>query len=76
MEANIASVDDAVQAVEHGADSVGLLRTEFLFLDRDDRRARTSSSPSYTSIADALAGRRLTVRTLDAGGDKPCPTCR
>ena len=73
VEANIASVDDAVQAVEHGADSVGLLRTEFLFLDRDDPPSEDEQLAIYTSIAEALAGRRLTVRTLDAGGDKPVP---
>ena len=67
-------VDDAVQAVDHGADGVGLLRTEFLFLDRArPARARTSRSPSTSPIAEALAGRRLTVRTLDVGGDKPVP---
>jgi multiphosphoryl transfer protein len=71
--ANIASVDDAVQAVRHGADGVGLLRTEFLFVDRDDPPGEQEQFELYSAIAGALEGRRLTVRTLDVGGDKPVP---
>jgi phosphocarrier protein FPr len=69
--ANIASLDDAVQAIRHGADGVGLLRTEFLFLDRAEPPSEDEQLEIYASIAAALEGRRLTVRTLDAGGDKP-----
>ena len=71
--ANIASRDDALQAVRHGADGVGLLRTEFLFLDRPQPPSEDEQLEAYLSIADALGGRRLTVRTLDVGGDKPVP---
>jgi multiphosphoryl transfer protein len=71
--ANIASRDDAIQAVRHGADAVGLLRTEFLFLDRPQPPDEDEQVAAYLSIAEALAGRRLTVRTLDIGGDKPVP---
>jgi phosphocarrier protein FPr len=71
--ANIASRDDALQAVRHGADGVGLLRTEFLFLDRPEPPGEDEQLEAYLSIADALGGRRLTVRTLDVGGDKPVP---
>ena len=71
--ANIASLDDAVQAVRHGADGIGLLRTEFLFLDRPQPPSEDEQLDAYLSIADALGGRRLTVRTLDVGGDKPVP---
>jgi phosphoenolpyruvate-protein phosphotransferase/dihydroxyacetone kinase phosphotransfer subunit len=71
--ANIASRDDAVAAVRHGADGVGLLRTEFLFLDRPQPPGENEQLDAYLSIADALSGRRLTVRTLDVGGDKPVP---
>ena len=71
--ANIASRDDAVEAVRHGADGVGLLRTEFLFLDRPQPPGEDEQLEAYLSIADALRGRRLTVRTLDVGGDKPVP---
>jgi multiphosphoryl transfer protein len=69
--ANIASRDDALDAVRRGADGVGLLRTEFLFLDRPQPPGEDEQLEAYLSIAEALGDRRLTVRTLDAGGDKP-----
>ena len=71
--ANIASADDVATAIRHGADSVGLLRTEFLFLDRHEPPGEAEQVASYRSIADALGGRRLTIRTLDIGGDKHVP---
>jgi phosphoenolpyruvate-protein phosphotransferase/dihydroxyacetone kinase phosphotransfer subunit len=71
--ANIASRDDAIQAILHGADAVGLLRTEFLFLDRPQPPDEDEQVTAYLSIAETLEGRRLTVRTLDVGGDKPVP---
>jgi multiphosphoryl transfer protein len=71
--ANIASLDDALQAVRQGADGVGLLRTEFLFLDRPDPPGEDEQYGVYLAIAEALEGRPLTVRTLDVGGDKPVP---
>jgi phosphocarrier protein FPr len=71
--ANIASADDVGAAIRHGADSVGLLRTEFLFLDRRDPPGEDEQFATYLSIADALDGRRLTIRTLDVGGDKQLP---
>jgi len=69
--ANIGSRDDALQSVQHGADGVGLLRTEFLFLDRPGPPDEDEQLAAYLSIASVLDGRRLTVRTLDVGGDKP-----
>jgi phosphoenolpyruvate-protein phosphotransferase/dihydroxyacetone kinase phosphotransfer subunit len=71
--ANISSREDAIQAILHGADGVGLLRTEFLFLDRPQPPDEEEQVTAYLSIAEALAGRRLTIRTLDIGGDKPVP---
>jgi phosphocarrier protein FPr len=71
--ANIASRDDADDALRSGADGVGLLRTEFLFLDRPQPPGEEEQLAVYLSIAEALGGRRLTVRTLDIGGDKPVP---
>jgi multiphosphoryl transfer protein len=69
--ANISSRDDAVVAVRNGADGVGLLRTEFLFLDRSEPPGEDEQVAAYLAVANALEGRRLTIRTLDAGGDKP-----
>jgi phosphoenolpyruvate-protein phosphotransferase len=69
--ANVGSPADASAAVELGADGVGLLRTEFLFLDRDDAPTEDEQRAVYGEIAAALDGRPLIVRTLDAGADKP-----
>jgi phosphoenolpyruvate-protein phosphotransferase len=69
--ANIASVADARSAVEFGADGSGLLRTEFLFMDRDMAPGLDEQLTVYQEASDALGDRLLVVRTLDAGGDKP-----
>ena len=69
--ANVSSVDEAAVAVQNGADGVGLLRSEFLFLDQQDPPGEDAQVAAYLAVAGALGGRRLTVRTLDAGGDKP-----
>jgi multiphosphoryl transfer protein len=57
--------------VRNGAEGCGLLRTEFLFLDRQAAPGEAEQRHAYQQIADALGERPLTVRTLDAGGDKP-----
>jgi phosphocarrier protein FPr len=71
--ANIGSVADARVAVASGAEGVGLLRTEFLFLDRQTAPDEDEQYAAYRAIAQALAGRPLIIRTLDIGGDKPVP---
>jgi phosphoenolpyruvate-protein phosphotransferase/dihydroxyacetone kinase phosphotransfer subunit len=69
--ANIGSLADAEQARAAGADAAGLVRTEFLFLDRVEAPDVDEQEAAYRALADALDGRRLTLRTLDVGGDKP-----
>jgi phosphoenolpyruvate-protein phosphotransferase len=71
--ANLASAEDAERAVRAGAEGCGLLRTEFLFLDRDEPPSEAEQRDVYARIAAALGGRPLIVRTLDIGGDKPVP---
>lgn len=71
--ANIGSVADAQQAVKFGAEGVGLLRTEFLFLDRAEPPSEDEQFEVYRDIALALAGQPVIIRTLDIGGDKPLP---
>jgi multiphosphoryl transfer protein len=71
--ANLGRPAEAAAAVELGADGVGLLRTEFLFLDRDSAPSEDEQRAVYGEIAAALEGRPLIVRTLDAGADKPLP---
>jgi phosphoenolpyruvate-protein phosphotransferase/dihydroxyacetone kinase phosphotransfer subunit len=69
--ANLGSRTDARAAAAEGADSAGLVRTEFLFLNRDRAPDLQEQVAEYVAIADALGGRRITFRTLDVGGDKP-----
>ncbi len=69
--ANLGSVDDAVAAAAAGADESGLVRTEFLFLGRDAAPDVDEQEAEYAAIAAAMGGRRITLRTLDVGGDKP-----
>ncbi|MEG8048775.1 phosphoenolpyruvate--protein phosphotransferase [Sphingomonas aurantiaca] len=71
--ANLGSADDAESAARNGAEGCGLLRTEFLFLERDSAPSVEEQTADYQRIADTLDGRPLIVRLLDIGGDKPAP---
>ncbi|GLK49832.1 phosphoenolpyruvate--protein phosphotransferase [Brevundimonas intermedia] len=71
--ANCGSVEDARAAVEAGAEGCGLLRTEFLFLERDTQPTVSEQTAAYQAIADTLSPRPLIIRLLDIGGDKPAP---
>ena len=74
VEANIGGVADAEQAVALGADGVGLFRSEFLFLQRATAPTEEEQRTAYADVARALGReKRLVVRTLDVGGDKPLP---
>lgn len=69
--ANVGSVDDARAGAANGADHAGLVRTEFLFLGRPDAPDVEEQVAVYRKIAESLDGKRVTLRTLDVGGDKP-----
>lgn len=69
--ANLGSISDAKASVAAGTDGAGLVRTEFLFLDRDTAPSLDEQQREYVAIAEAMAGRPVTYRTLDVGGDKP-----
>lgn len=71
--ANLGHAAEAAPAVQGGAEGCGLLRTEFLFLERETAPTEDEQLVQYQAIADALDGRPLIIRTLDAGGDKPLP---
>ena len=71
--ANLGSVADAEIAVAEGAEGCGLLRTEFLFHDRNVPPDEEEQRAAYQQIADTLGERPLIVRTLDIGADKPAP---
>jgi multiphosphoryl transfer protein len=70
---NLDEPDDAATAVELGAEGVGLLRTEFLFLEQATLPSEQEQAERLAAIAAALGGRPLIVRTLDVGADKPLP---
>jgi phosphoenolpyruvate-protein phosphotransferase len=69
----VGTVADARLALEQGAEGCGLLRTEFLFLERESAPDEAEQAAAYAKVAEVLAGRPLVIRTLDAGGDKPIP---
>lgn len=69
--ANIGNVKDAQQGHLFGAEGVGLLRTEFLFLERSTPPTEEEQFGVYRDIAAAMPGKPIIVRTLDVGGDKP-----
>jgi len=68
--ANVSRPDEAKAAGSQGADAVGLLRTELLFLERDTPPTEEEQREAYQSVVDALGGRSVTIRTLDVGADK------
>jgi phosphoenolpyruvate-protein phosphotransferase len=69
--ANLGNVMDAAAAVANGAEGCGLLRTEFLFIDRDTAPDEAEQLAAYQAIATALGARPLILRLMDVGGDKP-----
>jgi len=71
--ANVGDVASARVALEHGAEGVGLLRTEFLYLDRATMPGEEEQYEAYRAIADLMEQRPLIVRTFDIGGDKQPP---
>ncbi len=71
--ANIGTADDAKKAAAFDLEGSGLFRTEFLFLDRESAPTLEEQTATYTSVLESFGGRRVVVRTLDAGADKPLP---
>ena len=69
--ANLGGADEAAKAVARGAEGCGLLRSEFLFLDRRTAPDEDEQLQHYQATATGLDGRPLIIRTLDAGADKP-----
>ena len=71
--ANISGVAEAAEALACGAEGVGVLRTEFLFLGRAAAPDEEEQTAAYRAIAESLGGRQLSIRALDIGGDKSLP---
>jgi phosphotransferase system enzyme I (PtsI) len=71
--ANVGGGKDAVAAAGLEAQGVGLFRTEFCFLERDTEPTVEEQAAAYKSVFDAFPGKKVVLRTLDAGADKPLP---
>lgn len=70
---NLGAARDVTAAASADAEGVGLLRTEFLFLDKGKAPTLAEQRDAYRNVFTAFAGRRVVLRTLDAGADKPLP---
>ncbi|EJM19217.1 phosphotransferase system HPr (HPr) family protein [Pseudomonas sp. GM18] len=68
--ANVASSSEAADALANGADGVGLLRTEFLFVDRQTAPDEQEQRAAYQAVLDAMGDKSVIIRTIDVGGDK------
>lgn len=73
IEGNIGTPDDAVRVAELGGEGVGLFRSEFLFMDRNDLPSEEEQFEAYKKACQAMAGKPVIIRTLDIGGDKEVP---
>ncbi|MER6943253.1 phosphoenolpyruvate--protein phosphotransferase [Nonomuraea sp. NPDC000554] len=71
--ANIGGPGELDAALAHGAEGIGLYRTEFLFLDKDRTPSAEEQERAYRTVLEAFPGGKVVVRTLDAGADKPLP---
>lgn len=73
LAANLAGPDDIELARAAGAEGSGLVRTEFLFLDRRSPPSVEEQTDFYRELLEAFSGHRVVIRTLDVGADKPLP---
>lgn len=71
--ANVGGEKDAALAAEANADGVGLFRTEFCFLDRDEEPSVEEQAEAYAGVLRQFPGKKVVIRTIDAGADKPLP---
>lgn len=71
--ANIGTIRDCEGADRNGAEGVGLYRTEFLFMDRDQLPTEEEQFIAYKEVVEAMSGRLVVLRTMDIGGDKDLP---
>ncbi|MFB9329053.1 phosphoenolpyruvate--protein phosphotransferase [Paenibacillus aurantiacus] len=73
LAANIGRAEDAVKALENGAEGIGLFRTEFLYMGRDSLPSEEEQMNSYKAVLEKMNGKPVVIRTLDIGGDKELP---
>ncbi|MFD2829884.1 phosphoenolpyruvate--protein phosphotransferase [Corticicoccus populi] len=73
LAANIGTPEDVEGAVRHGAEGVGLFRTEFLYMGRNELPTEDEQYESYKAVLEGMDGKPVVVRTIDIGGDKELP---
>lgn len=73
MWANIGSPKDLAGVLKNGAEGIGLYRTEFLFMNSDKLPTEFEQFQAYKEVAETMAGKPVTIRTMDIGGDKALP---
>jgi phosphotransferase system enzyme I (PtsI) len=71
--ANVGVLNEVEYALSYGADGIGLLRTEFLYLNRNSLPTEEEQFEAYRSVAEKMGKKPVIIRTLDVGGDKPLP---
>lgn len=71
--ANIGSPEDARKADEYGCEGIGLYRTEFLYMDRENLPSEEEQFEAYKAVLEVMGERPVVIRTLDIGGDKKLP---
>ncbi|MFR0569779.1 phosphoenolpyruvate--protein phosphotransferase [Bifidobacterium apri] len=71
--ANVGKPEDADPALEYGAEGVGLFRTEFLFLGNEEPPSVEEQTEAYAKLLSRFSGKKVVIRMLDAGADKPLP---
>lgn len=73
LAANIGTPDDLQGALKNGAEGIGLYRTEFLYMDRNELPSEDEQFEAYKAVLEGMNGKPVVVRTLDIGGDKHLP---
>ena len=73
LAANIGTPDDLYGVMENGAEGIGLYRTEFLYMGRDEMPTEDEQFEAYKKVLETMKDKRVVVRTLDIGGDKELP---
>ena len=73
LAANIGTPDDLKGVIENGAEGIGLYRTEFLYMGRDEMPTEDEQLEAYKKVLETMEDKRVVVRTLDIGGDKELP---
>ena len=73
LQGNIELPSEAIDALDQGADGIGLLRSEFLFLNRRQLPDEEEQFEAYSEVVRTMAGRPVTIRTIDVGADKALP---